>query len=94
MADKKYAEAIEMFSKVIPDDTENYEASQNQIKSAADMLCTDAIEKAEQLVEQNKFIEAFSELDTFEFEDERIETEKKVLFQPTKNIRQIPRIKK
>lgn len=77
LADKKYAEAIEMFSKVIQDDKENYEASQNQIEVAADMLCTKAIENSQKLVEQNKFIEAFSELDAFEFEDERIENEKK-----------------
>lgn len=76
LADKKYAEAIEMFSKVIQDDTENYEASQNQIEVAADMLCTEAIENSQKLVEQNKFMEAFLQLDALDFEDERIEAQK------------------
>lgn len=75
--EKKYEEAIEKFSDVIQDDKGNYEAAQDKIKTAVDLLCTEAVEKAEQLAGQKKFTEAFTALDDFEFEDERIETEKK-----------------
>lgn len=75
LADKKYAEAIDMFSKVTEDDTENYKAAQKQTEAAADMLCTEVIESSRKLVEQKKFTEAYSELDVA-FEDERIEAQK------------------
>lgn len=76
LADKKYAEAIDMFSKVIEDDTENYKAAQSQTEAAADMLCTEVIESSQKLVEQKKFTEAYFELDVLDFDDERIETQK------------------
>lgn len=75
LADKKYAEAIDMFSKVIEDDTENYMAAQSQTEAAADMLCTEVIESSQKLAEQKKFTEAYSELNVT-FEDERIEKQK------------------
>lgn len=85
LADKKYAEAIEAFSNVIQDDAENYEASQNKIETAADMLCTEAVENSQKLVEEKKFTEAFSELEAIDFEDERIEAQKQSIISAYEN---------
>ncbi|MBD5145462.1 MAG: hypothetical protein HDT21_06060 [Ruminococcus sp.] len=76
LADKKYAEAIDMFSKIIEEDTENYKAALEKTAEAADLLCEEAVEKSKRLAEQEKFTEAYSELDALDFDDERIEAQK------------------
>lgn len=75
LADKKYAEAIEMFSKVIEDDIENYKAASEKTAEAADLLCEEIVEKSKLLAEQKNFAEAYYKLNV-SFEDERIEAQK------------------
>lgn len=76
LAEKNYEKAIDMFSKVIEDDIENYKAASEKTAEATDLLCGEIVEKSKQLAEQENFTEAYSVLDGLAFDDERINVQK------------------